>query len=201
MRVRLDDAEWNVADELVNQGKESLLGAARKLAEEKGAIISGITVDGVEVEEDVFLQLSAGVDIQFKTQSIRALLRESLADGQAYFPSLLSGLERVADLFEANNKEEGLRLFAQALEGIGWILQVMDRASLLLCTRTDFLSSGDISRELADLCEKVTSLSAVLEEGKHLEIAYRIREDLLPSLRKLSLSWGEMVSQAEGTLQ
>lgn len=201
MRVRLDDAEWNVADELVNQGKESLLGAARKLAEEKGAIISGITVDGVEVEEDVFLQLSAGVDIQFKTQSIRELLRESLADGQAYFPSLLSGLEQVADLFEANNKEEGLRLFAQALEGIGWILQVMDRASLLLCTRTDFLSSGDISRELADLCEKVTSLSAVLEEGKHLEIAYRIREDLLPSLRKLSLSWGEMVSQAEGTLQ
>ena len=132
MRVRLDDAEWNVADELVNQSKESLLGAARKLAEEKGAIISGITVDGIEVEEDVFLQLSAGVDIQFKTQSIRELLRESLADGQAYFPSLLSGLERVADLFEANNKEEGLRLFAQALEGIGWILQVMDRASLLL---------------------------------------------------------------------
>ena len=201
MRVRLDDAEWNVAEELVNQSKESLLGAARKLAEEKGAIISGITVDGIEVEEDVFLQLSAGVDIQFKTQSIRELLRESLADGQAYFPSLLSGLERVADLFEANNKEEGLRLFAQALEGIGWILQVMDRASLLLCTRTDFLSSGDISRELADLCEKVTSLSTILEEGKHLEIAYRIREDLLPSLRKLSLSWGEMVSQAEGTLQ
>jgi hypothetical protein len=107
----LDDAEWNVADELVNQSKESLLGAARKLAEEKGAIISGITVDGIEVEEDVFLQLSAGVDIQFKTQSIRELLRESLADGQAYFPSLLSGLERVADLFEANNKEEGFAPF------------------------------------------------------------------------------------------
>ena len=201
MRVRLDDAEWNVDDELVNQSKESLLGAAKKLAAEKGAIISGITVDGIEMEEDIFLQLSAGVDVQFKTQSIRELLRESLADGQDYFPSLLSGLERVADLFEANNKEEGLRLFAQALEGIGWILQVMDRASLLLCTRTDLLSSGDFSREFADLCEKVTALSVVLEEGKHLEIAYRIREDLLPSLRKLSLCWGEMVSQAEGTLQ
>lgn len=201
MRVRLDDAEWNVEDELVNQGKEALLGAARNLATEKGAIISEIVVDGIEVEEDIFLQLSSGVDIQFKTQSIRELLQESLVEGQSYFPSLLSGLERVAELFEANNSEEGLRIFAQALEGVGWILQVMDRAGLLLHAQAERLGGGDFSQEFADLCEKVTALSAALEEGKHLEIAYRIREDLLPSLRKLAICWGEMLSLAKGTLQ
>lgn len=201
MRVRLDNVEWELESQLLEEGKEHLLELARSLATEKGAIISSIQVDGLELEEEAFLALSGGFDIHFITKSIRGLLQESLAEGQSYFPKLIAGLEEVANLFEQGKKDEALRSFSHGLDGISWILQVVDRAGLLLCVRTDEPLLQPLNEDFNHLCGVIAQLSSSLENAKHLEIAYRIREDLLPSLRKLSNHWDKLVALAEQDVQ
>jgi hypothetical protein len=200
MRVRIDGEEWNPETGLP-ESREGLLGQVRVRTVQRGRIIKSIRVDGVEIDAANFGELSGGQDFAFETQSVRELLRESLRQVGHYAPALTGGLAQVADLLEAEKPQEAMSLFQQTIDGIGWILQVIDRAREILGLKEGELHSGDFAANRETLQGHLHEVEAALSGGRYFELSFRIREDLIPSVRTASAFAEELRDRAEERIQ
>ncbi|MDR3332731.1 MAG: hypothetical protein LBT08_08880 [Synergistaceae bacterium] len=202
MRVRLDDVELSLDDGVIDGGHEAIYEEARKKARASRRVIIDIIVDGESVgEEDAFFSLSGGLDIRFVTQPIRDLVSESMDEGKRYFVSLKQGLDSIATLFEESNVHDAQAKFAQAIDGINWLLGVFDKSCLLLGVTSGSLRSGDYEKDLGDLNQALTELASSMESGKTMSQAYLIREKLAPSIERFSVYWDEVAALLGAPLQ
>lgn len=202
MRVRLDEVELSLSDDVLASGKRAVFEAVRQDALGRNAVIVGITVDGETIaDEETFYSLSGGVDIHFTSQPLRELVSESLNEGERYLPHLSSGLAAVATLIEEKKEGEAQAKLLSAIEGINWLVDVFDKSCILMGVRPDTLKSGDFLQDRSALNEVLTEMVEVMEKGRMIGLAYLIREKLLPAVEKFSVYWMEIKTEADSTLQ
>jgi len=230
MRIRLDEVELPLSEKIIEEGKEAVFEAARRSALSKKSVIVEIMVDGVQIEdeetffslsggvdihftsqpiilrvqiedEETFFSLSGGVDIHFTSQPIILLVRESVEEGRKYIPTLLKGLEGIATLIEEGRDNEATNSFAQAVEGINWLVGVFARSCALLGITSDVLSAGDWAKDSKELNEALEEIISVMESGRAMRMAFSIRERLIPEITKFSSYWSDISSQLDSPLQ
>jgi hypothetical protein len=202
MRIRLDETELPLSDEIIEEGKEAIFEAARRNALSKKSVIVEIIVDGVQIEdEEAFFSLSGGMDVHFKSQPIISLVRESMEEGQKYIPALLKGLEGIATLIEEGRENEAQNSFAQAVEGINWLVGVFAKSCALLGITSDSLSAGDWAKDSKELNEALGEIISIMEGGRTKRMEFTHRERLVPEKAKFSSYWSNESSQLDSPLQ
>jgi hypothetical protein len=202
MRIRLDEADFPLDGAVVEVGKRAVFEAAKQEALSRGRVIVDIVVDGESVnDEEVFFSLSGGIDIQFLTQPVRELVGESVAEGLRYLPRLQRGLDEVATRFEEGRDAEAQSAFAQAIEGINWLIDVFNKSCMLLGISSAGLRSGRFEQDFEALRDALEALVAAMEAGKSMSLAYLIREKLLPAIDAFAPYWQEISDLAEGRVQ
>lgn len=201
MRIRLDEVELPLSEEIIDEGKEAVFEAARRDALSKKSVIVEIIVDGVHIEnEETFFSLSGGMDIQFTSQPIISLVRESMEEGQKYIPTLIKGLGGIATLIEEGRENEAQNSFAQAVEGINWLVGVFAKSCALLGITSDGLSAGDWAKDSKELNEVLEEIISIMEKGRTMRMAFVIREKLIPVITKFSSYWSDVSSQLDSPL-
>lgn len=202
MKVMLDEVELPLSSDILEEGKEAIYETAKRAALAKNRVIVEILVDGEPVyDEDAFFALSGGIDIRFSTQPIRDLVRESMSEGAKYFPALKRGLEDIATLFEERRDHDAQVKFAQAIEGINWLVSVFDRSCILLGLTADVFKTGDFRTDFDELNRVLDDMASAMESGKTMSLAYLIRERLLPVVTRFSAYWDEVNAQLETPIQ
>ncbi|MDR1138059.1 MAG: hypothetical protein LBK91_07030 [Synergistaceae bacterium] len=202
MTVRLDGVELSVSEETMEKGKEAVFETARQKALSKNSVIVNIIVDGIDIEdEDAFFSLSGGHDIQFVSQPIIDLVRESVEEGKKYIPVLLKGLEGIATMIEENKEADARNAFTQAIEGINWLVGVFSKNCALLGITSSGLESGDWDNDSKELNGALEAMVSVMESGRTMRMAYIIRERLSPAIEKFALYWSDIESQLNRPLQ
>lgn len=200
MRIRVDEAEFELPQG-ASGDRKSIFEAVKREAVNNNRVIAQVIVDGSPLEDhDSFYSLVSGTEVQFITQPIRELVAQSMVEGAGYLPLLISGLESVATDFEQGRDGEALTKFSQAVEGINWLIGVFDRSCILLGITTDTLSSGHFDEDFGNMRNALEEMTAAMENGKTMTLAYLIRDKLLPAINRLSLYWSEVSSQLDAPL-
>jgi hypothetical protein len=201
MRVRLDGVELPIDDKILTDGKEAIFMAARRNAISNNRVIVGITVDDVQIEdEEAFLSLSGGIDIQFSSQPVIELVRESVEEGRRYIPTLLKGLEGIATMIEEGRDKDARVPFNQAVDGINWLVGVFAKSSALMGITAEGLSSGTWSEDARHLNETLEEMISVMESGRTVRMAYIIRERLVPVMKRFASYWSDISAHLESPL-
>ncbi len=193
MKVFVDGAALEIPS---GEGKERLLEEVRRFCASRGRVMQTLAVDGIALEEEVFLTLEGGSLVEFTTTPLRDLIRSSLEEAVTYLPRLTRGLCTVADHLEAEEKGAGLSLLSDALEGIGWLLKVLADTDSLLGGRAR--DGDDLPPLLTDLQSRLEELARSLEEGRFFEAAHHMRERLVPALGRLAPRIEALQSLADG---
>lgn len=202
VRIRLDGAELALGNDVLSEGKRAVFEAVKRDAMTRNSVIVGITVDGETIDdEEVFCALAGGLDVQFTSQPVMELVTESLGEGNRYFPLLLQGLEEIATLLEEGHEEEAKVKLLSAIEGVNWLISVFDKSCVLMSVRPAELKSGDFMKDREKLNEVLTEMLEVMEKQRILDLAFLIREKILPVIGSLALYWTELYSQTEGSRQ
>ncbi|MDR2780739.1 MAG: hypothetical protein LBB28_06400 [Synergistaceae bacterium] len=202
MTILLDGVELSIDEETIKESKEAVYEAARKKALLGNRVIVNITVDGVRIEdEDAFFALSGGRDVQFISQPIIDLVRESVAEGRRYIPVLIKGLEGIATMIEENNETGARNAFSQAIDGINWLVGVFSKSCALLGITSSGLASGDWDKDSKDLNGALEEMVSVMESGRTMRMAYIMRERLSPAIEKFASYWSDIESQLDRPLQ
>ncbi len=198
LQIFVDGKPWQREE---FSSRDDLVVALKSDVMRSGLVVMKIELDGQEISEEGFRASSAGSRADFETQSVRELLRGSFEEGARYFEALFQGLERVCRLFEEEKTVEALGQLQQGIEGVDWLCTVMANAGGLMGTDLTTLAAGDFAKDQEDLSACLREISGALEEGRYFEIAFRIREELIPHLRKLERYWSELKGLTEGTVQ
>jgi biotin operon repressor len=91
--------------------------------QQEGRIITSISLNGVEVladNIDIFPNEEVK-NVLIRTQPFEQFALELTNTALEYLPKLQKGLEQTAGLFQAGNEAEAYALFAQAIDGLGWV--------------------------------------------------------------------------------
>ncbi|MDR1916727.1 MAG: hypothetical protein LBQ58_09165 [Synergistaceae bacterium] len=202
MRVRLDDVELSIGDDIIQGGKTAIYETAKQSALSKNRVIVNMLIDGESIQdEETFFSLSGGTDVQFISQPIIDLVRESVSEGQRYLPSLISGLQGIATMFEEDRDQDAKISFSQAIDGINWLVSVFDRSCGLLGITSDSFKSGDLAHDFGELNKALEEVASVMGGGKSIRIAYLIRENLLPCINQFGSYWSEVAAHLDSPLQ
>lgn len=192
MKVLLDGNPLDIASDVFD--KDRILAEIRRACAAQGRVMQSLAVDGVPLEEEAFLALEGGQVVEVVTTPLRDLIRSSLDEAKAYLPRLTKGFGSIADHLEADDKNRGLSMLTDALEGVGWIVKVLANTHALLGAGSD----RDLPLFLGHLQEKLEGLAGALEGSRFFEAAFQIREELLPSLEGLAPRIEALQSLAEG---
>ena len=194
MKVYIDEQEYT---DIVSDGRaSSILGAVKRRVSEAGRVLIEIRLDDVVMDEDAFSNVSGGLGVHFTSLPVRELVLESLGEALKYIPRLTNGLEEIALHFEKNEFAVGEGKLADGAEGLDWLLQVFQKCSSLLAVDTD----SDGLSELKDtLTGSITSLGAFHSEKEYLQMAFCIRQKLVPEIEKLSVHVQRLHSLASST--
>ncbi len=184
MRVIIDGDEHVFSGDIGT--KEELFSGVKEEVARRGRVVRSIMVDGTVLEEEAFLALAGGGEARFETVPVRELVMDSLSEGTKYMGHLSAGLSKVADMLEADKTVEGLGLLQQAAEGIGWSLQVMHNCQILLGISDNEIGDGKVGELKTSLVGELEKASSSIENGKPLELSFRIRTGVLPGIQRLA---------------
>jgi hypothetical protein len=202
MRIRLDDVDLALGNDISSGGKEAIYNAVKRLALDGNRVITDILVDGESVaEESVFVALSGGLDIRFISQPVKELIPESIAEGYRYIPILEDGLDKVATLFEQGSDQDALSRFAQCVDGIDWLMSVFGKCRILLNIPADGFQCGNYDEYVEDFNKAQKEILSSMEGGKNMRVAFLVRDELIPLINRFSRFWNEVKAQAETPLQ
>ncbi len=180
MKIVLNHEEW-IPSKSSGNDREALWKELNADISSRGEIILSLETDGEEMLPEAFLQVSGDHDFVIKTKPIRLLVQESLEEAQRYLPALLKGYGTIADKLEKESTTEALELMQQAFEGTQWLLGVTQNSQVLL--GESFLSDTEEGKDLRDRVALVLEkIEKALEEQRFFEIAFLLREELIPGL-------------------
>ncbi len=181
MKVYLDEQER--LDLPCDAGALSILDAVKAQVSKTGRVITEIKVDSITMDEDAFSNVTAGRQVDFTSQPVRALVCDTLSEALKYIPRLTKGLDEIAAHFEGNELALGQGKLANAADGMDWLLLVFQNCSSFLSVAEE---SG-LSELKQSLFSSINLLGTLHEEKKYLQMALCIRQKLVPDIGKFSL--------------
>ena len=161
----------------------SILETVKRRVSEAGRVVTEIRLDDVVMDEEVFSNVSGGLAVYFTSMPVRGLVLESLDEALKYIPRLTGGLEEIAIHFEKNEFSVGEKKLAQGADGLDWLLQVFQKCNLLLAVNNAY-SVNELAAPLAD---SINSLGASHYEKNYTQMAFCIRQKLVPEIEKFSI--------------
>ena len=161
-----------------------ILEAVNAEAARRGSILTGVQVDGAEMDASAFLGISGGLEGRFELTPLRSLLRETLDEARRYAPRLRNGLELIAAQLENGDAAQAQATLPQAVEGLDWLLSVYDRCRALMSAPLAFSEEAAL-RE--GLLRAIGSLVEHAGARRYPEMVWLLRQDLLPSIETLAL--------------
>ena len=180
MKILLNNEEW-ISSESSEGNKTLIWQELQAHVSSRGEILHSLEVDGEEMLPEAFLQISEDHEFVLKTKPIRLLVRESLEESHRYLPALLKGYESIANKLEEEKTKEALELMQQAFEGTQWVLGVTQNCQVLLGESS--LSDNEEGKRLRDgVSQVLEKMETALEEQRFFEIAFLLREELIPGL-------------------
>ena len=166
-----------------------ILEAVRTEATRSGLVLTGLQVDGVEMDEWAFLALSGGMSAHFSLTPVRLLVRETLAEALSYISRLKKGIGEIADHFEEGGTSAAQNGLSEAMEGLDWTLDVYERCSTL----TAGASADPEEQAFRDgLLEILNRLIGLMNGKRYPQMALVLRQELLPSIDELALMLGRL---------
>lgn len=181
--------------------KEQLWRALNSDLKRKQCVPVEVTLDGEAMEPDVFLSATGGQELSVKTRNVRELIQDSLASSKAYLEPLQKGFDEIADHFEAEEQEEGLKKLQQATEGVSWVLQVLENTQKLLGIDDSEVLDGEFAPTRKKLAAVLQEAVPALEEGKFFELSFRLREEVKPSIGHLGPYIDALMEMSSGKVQ
>ena len=194
MKVYIDGQECT--DIAGDAGASSILSEVRRRVSEAGRVVTEIRLDDVVMDEEAFAGVSGGLGVHFTSCPVRDLVLESLDEALKYIPRLTKGLEEIALHFEESEFADGEGKLADGAEGLDWLLQVSQRCGTLLAVGGDYGDSGEINAALTD---SISSLGTYHSEKKYLQMAFCIRQKLIPEIEKFSMHVQKLRNLASST--
>ncbi len=183
MHVWIDDVPWPGAES--TRTKEELWTALNAFLAPLGKVPHLMVLDGEPLEAEAFLQVAGGQELRVTSRPVRDLVRESLDQAVGYFSELRKGAANIADLLEEEKMQEALPLLSQLSEGTEWVLQVLARSQSLLALPDQELGDGGMGQVREHLLSVLRGMTASMEGEKFFDLAFRLREELVPTLDHL----------------
>lgn len=184
MKVYIDGQEYS--ELLGGADAASILNVVRGDVSRKGRVVTEIRLDDVVMDEEAFLNVTGGLAARFTSQPVRELVHDSLDEAVNYIPRLTKGLEEIALHFEKNELGVGQRKLADAADGLDWLLLVFQNCSALLAIGEEMNDLGLHELKTA-LSESINSLGALHTERQYSQMAFCIRQKLIPEIEKFSV--------------
>ena len=183
MKVYIDGQEYT---EFPGEGGAmSVLSAVKRFASEDGRVVTEIRLDDVVMDEEAFSSVNGGLVAHFTSYPVRNLVLESLDEAVKYIPRLTRGLEEIALHFEKNEFAAGEGKLADGAEGLDWLLQVFQKCISLLAV--DYSDNDGFCKMKDSLGDIISALGAFHEGKKYLQMAFCIRQKLVPEIEKFSM--------------
>ena len=166
-----------------------VLEAVRGEAARSGLVLTGIRVDGVEMDENAFLALSGGMAAHFTLTPVRVLVQESLTEALDYVSRLKKGLEEIAGHLESGETSAAQGKLSNAMDGLDWVLGVYERCSALAAAP---FAEEEEQAFRDTLLSTLNRLVELMDGKKYLQMALILRQELLPSVNALALKIGRL---------
>jgi len=182
MKIYIDGQEYT---DFPGEGSAlSILSEAKRRISGTGRVLTEIRLDDVVMDEEVFAGVNGGLGVHFTSRPVRGLILETLDEALKYIPRLIKGLEEIALHFEKNEFIAGEGKLADGADGLDWLLQAFQKCTLLLAVN----ENADGLRELKESLDgTISSLGAVHAEKKYPQMAFCIRQELIPEIEKFSV--------------
>jgi len=180
MKIYIDGQERT--DIICDGEAPSILSEVKRRALDAGSVVTEIRLDDVVMDEQAFSNVSGGLVAHFTLRSVHDLIMETLDEAVKYTPRLTRGLEEIALHFEKNEIPAGEGKLADGAEGLDWLLQVYQKCNSLLAVNDNF---GDVGVISGTLTECISSLGSYHSEKEYLQMAFCIRQKLVPEIEKL----------------
>ncbi|HOM30599.1 MAG: hypothetical protein GX487_00205 [Acetomicrobium flavidum] len=125
------------------------------------------------------------VEIDGEKRDVRELVIEALEETKKYIPVVIQGVDLVADKLEKEETQEALDLMAKLMEGISWVMKVIQNSIMLLGLKGENVADGKLIEASQALTHSLEDAMPSLQDGKFFELAYRLREEILPRFRDM----------------
>ena len=166
-----------------------ILEAVRAEAARSGLVLTGLQVDGVEMDDQAFLGLSGGMSAHFALTPVRLLVGETLTEALSYVSRLKKGIGEIADRFEEGGTSAAQNALSEAMEGLDWTLDVYERCSALMAGPSAESEEQAFRDGLLDILNRLIGL---MDEKLYPQMALVLRHELLPSIDELALMLGRL---------
>jgi hypothetical protein len=184
VKIFIDGEPFYPTSPAVARSKQRLLSEIDEEIFKKGLTYSTITIDGVEIDASAFLRLRKGREAHFKTCEIRSLVIESLEEATEYLPRLINGIQKIASDFERKEQENIYEDLTNFSEGLDWLVNVMQKNQILLKVQDSELSNKE--ETITRLNKTLKSISECFEKERIMEIAFHMRQGVIPEVKKIS---------------
>ena len=137
-----------------------LVAAVEEAHVPKGSIITEVLVNGDSLEEfteadGTLLAYDSEAEVRIVTNSLNEIMTKSLTEFENYLERLIPGLKDIAALFRAGHSEEANKFYAEAIDGVRVMIELIQGMS----------SSGSF-----DFTEKVYGDKALMEMTEELKV-------------------------------
>ncbi len=155
--------------------------------ENTGQIFSHLTIDGTQIFTDYAQYLMQNIaeiqEIVVGTKSFRELLTETMATAQEYLIRATPEIEKLCDEFYQGPTEESWGKFAQLLEGLEWLLQVVTAVDTYTLATENQHPYEQLNTEFQ---EKTKELQEAMKNTDYVLIGDLLRYELIPMFSSLS---------------
>ena len=155
--------------------------------ENTGQIFSHLTIDGNEIFTDYAQYLMQNIaeiqEIVVGTKSFRELLTETMGTAQEYLKRATPEVEKLCDEFYRGPTEDSWSKFAQLLEGLEWLLQVVtavDTYTLVTENQHPYAQLG------TEFQKKAKELQEAMENTDYVLIGDLLRYEFIPIFSSFS---------------
>ena len=193
MKIFIDGQEFT---DIIGDGNTLfILDEVKRRTSEAGRVVTEIRLDDVVMDEETFSNVSGGLWVRFTSMPVRSLVLDSLDEALNYIPRLTGGFDEIASHFENNEFGVGENKLAQGADGLDWLLQVFHKCSLLLAVN----DSSNVQELSGPLAGSINSLGAFHSEKEYLQMAFCIRQKLVPEIENFSIHVQKLRSLASST--
>lgn len=176
MRIKIMEHEFELANQL--SAIEQLFTAIDEKLKDTGYAFTSLTVDGVEIETDYALYLSQRIgeiqEIEVGVKSFRTLMAEMMASANDYLERARPEVEKLSAEFYQGPTEGTWTKFAQLLEGLQWLLEVVVAGARF--------QPGDQSRSRwgEEFEDKIKLLQDALQNSDHVLLGDLLQYEISP---------------------
>ncbi|MCL2146829.1 MAG: hypothetical protein FWH52_03380 [Synergistaceae bacterium] len=195
MNIFIDGEPFYPSSPEVSRSKKRTLAEIDAQIYKKGLTYSTITVDGVDIDDSAFVRLSKGREAHFKTCKISSLVIESLQEATEYIPRLINGIKEIASNLESKEEFNMYESMTNFSEGLGWLINIMQKNQFLLKTPDSELLEKE--ETITGLNKSLKKISECFEKERIMEIAFHMRQGILPEVIKISAYIAQLLETAK----